>query len=56
MIYNNNMSINLIIIIDLTDKLKTFYIEDNENRTNFALGDIQICLKNNDPIIMYGEI
>ena len=56
MIYNNDMSINLIIIIDLTDKLKTFYIDDNGSRTNFALGDIQICLKNNNPIIMYGEI
>jgi len=56
LIYNNGMSIYLIIIIDLTKEPKIFYIEDGDNKTNFAFGDIQICLKNNNPIIMYGEV
>jgi len=56
MIYNNDMSIDIIVIIDLTKTPNTFHIKDGKSETHFACGDVQICLKNNKPILHYGEV
>lgn len=50
LIEESNLEINLIMIADLKDKPKTVCIEDEDNKTNFAHVDIQICLKNKKAI------
>ena len=50
LIYDKGNNINIVVIIDLTKNITTFSIKDKRSETNFAFGDIQICLKNNKPI------
>jgi len=56
LVYHKDLDINMIVIIDLTKNQTTFNIKDGESETNFAFGDIQICLKNNRPILKIDKV
>lgn len=50
LLIDRQVMINAVIMIDLSHNIKIFNIKDGANETNFAHGDIQICLKNNHPV------
>jgi len=56
LIYHKGLEINIIVIIDLTKNQTTFNIKDGEKETNFAFGDIQICLKNDRPVVKIDKV
>lgn len=56
LIYYEYLEINMIVIIDLTKNQTIFNIKDRKNETNFAFGDIQICLKNDKTIIEIDKV
>ena len=54
LIGKEDVDIDLVSVHDLTHDLKIFGLEDpndNKNKTYFALGDIQICIKNHEIIV-----
>jgi hypothetical protein len=50
------IDIDLVMIADLKNELNIIKVDDGLNSTNFACVDLQICLKNGNPIESIGEI